>query len=73
MTQKEIYMQRARLFSEGKCPVCGKEADFRHTGTRQEGSIKMRTMQCPHCQSAFRVRVQVEVFFSKVTKEGTGA
>lgn len=70
MTIKQLFQERARRFSEGKCPVCEHPGPFKRTGTHQEGDTRLRTMQCPHCGSAFRVRVQIDVFFCKVTREG---
>lgn len=73
MNQKQLYEMRKERFNQGLCPVCEKRVTFLHTGTRMEGSSKIRSMKCPLCESTFRVHVFTEVRFSKVTKEGESA
>lgn len=70
MTHREVYEHRRLLFAAGKCPHCERTANFTQTGTRQVDAVKQRTLRCPHCGTAFRVNVRMDVSFSKITREG---
>jgi len=71
MTQKERFIDRKRLFDDGRCPFCGEPSPFRRRNTRNEGDNKLWVMKCPLCQSTFRVHVKTELSFATLAT-GTG-
>ncbi len=72
ISPKELQEIRSERFRQGKCPICDREADFRHSGTKKEGNHKFRVYRCSKCGGTFRVHVKTEISFCKVTRAGEG-